>query len=228
MKFMSRIGKICWLALLACLGFGCGWLQAQTLDVHSVADAIDKHYNGLASLQTSFSETYRGGGLARSEAGTMWLKKPGRMRWEYDKPAKKLFVTDGKNAWFYVPGERQARHAPVKRLDDLRSPLRYLLGHTKLEKEFASLSLAGGEHLDRPGNFALSGVPKGMGDQISKVIIEVTSDSHISRISIYSVDGSVTDFRFEGERDNVPISNERFHFQPPPGVEVLGATELGP
>ena len=223
---MSRMLRICLRALLPFLCLGA--LHAQTTDLRRVADGVDKHYNGLASLEAGFSESYRGGGLARSESGTMWLKKPGRMRWEYDDPVKKLFVTDGKTAWFYVPGERQARRAAVKGLDDLRSPLRYLLGHTKLEKEFSALSLASGEHLDRPGDFALSGVPKGMEDRISKVIIETTPDSRISRISIYSLDGSVTDFRFEGERDNVPISNERFQFQPPTGVEVLGATELGP
>jgi len=218
-------------ALLPCLcaPLLCGqMLCAQTLDLHRVTEAVDKHYNGLSSLETSFSESYRGGGLERRESGTMWLKKPGKMRWEYDNPAKKLFVTDGKTAWFYVPGERQARRAAVKRLADLRSPLRYLLGHTKLEKEFSSLSLAKGQPLDQPGDIALAGVPKGMEDQISKVIIEVTPDSHISRISIYSLDGSVTSFRFEGERDNVPISNQRFEFRPPPGVEVLGTTELGP
>jgi outer membrane lipoprotein carrier protein len=203
-------------------------LYAQSPDLHRVTEGVDRHYNGLASLQIGFSEIYRGGGLERSESGTMWLKKPGKMRWEYDNPVKKLVVTDGKTAWFYVPGERQARRAAVKRLDDLRSPLRYLLGHTKLEKEFSSLSFAKGEHLDQPGDIALAGAPKGMEDRISKVIIEVSPDSHISRISIYSLDGSVTEFRFEGERDNVPISNERFQFQPPPGVEVLGATELGP
>jgi outer membrane lipoprotein-sorting protein len=97
-----------------------------------------------------------------------------------------------------------------------------------LEKEFSSLSFATGERLDQPTDFALSGVPKGTEDRISKVIIEITPDSRISRISIYSLDGSVTDFRFESERDNVPIRNERFQFQPPPGLEVLGATELGP
>lgn len=223
---MSRMLRICLWGLLPCLC--CGWLQAQTLDLHHIADMVDKHYNGLASLETRFSESYRGGGLARSESGTMWLKKPGKMRWEYDHPVKKLFVTDGKTAWFYVPGERQARRAALKKLDDFRSPLRYLLGHTKLEKEFSSLSVATDEHLDQPGDLALAGVPKGMEDRISKVVIEVMPDSRIARISIYSLDGSVTDFRFESERDNVPISNERFHFQPPTGVEVLAGTELGP
>ena len=147
--------KICLRALLPCLCFGFGWLHAQTLDLHRVADAVDKHYNGLASLEASFSETYRGGGLARSESGTMWLKKPGRMRWEYDNPVKKLFVTDGKTAWFYVPAERQARRAAVKSLDDLKSPLRYLLGHTKLEKEFSSLSFATDRGFSLPIRFYL-------------------------------------------------------------------------
>ncbi len=133
---MSRMLRICLLgrcfpvSVAACC-------TPRRLDLRRVADGVDKHYNGLASLEAGFSESYRGGGLARSESGTMWLKKPGKMRWEYDNPVKKLFVTDGKTAWFYVPGERQARRAAVKRLDDLRSPLRYLLGHTKLEKEFS-------------------------------------------------------------------------------------------
>ena len=223
---MNRLLKGFAWKLIPCLYMGL--LHAQTVDLQQVTQSVDKHYNGLASLETNFTESYRGGGLARTESGTMWLKKPGKMRWEYDNPARKLFVTNGKTAWFYVPGERQARRAAIKRLDDLRSPLRYLLGHTKLEKEFSSLSLASGEPLDRPADKILSGVLKGMEDRISKVDIELTPDSRISRISIYSLDGSITDFRFENERDNVPISDGHFHFDPPPGVEVLGATELGP
>ena len=223
---MNRLLKALTRGLLPCLCLGL--LHAQTVDLQRVTDGVDRHYNGLSSLEANFTETYRGGGLARTESGTMWLKKPGKMLWQYDSPTRKIFVTNGKTAWFYVPGERQARRAAIKRLDDLRSPLRYLLGHTKLEKDFSSLSLAGGEPLDRPADKILSGVPKGMEDRISKVNIEVTTDSHISRISIYSLDGSITDFRLQNERDNLPISNERFNFKPPPGVEVLGTTELGP
>lgn len=223
---MNRLLKGLVRGLIPCLCLGL--LQAQTVDLQQVTQRVDRHYNGLTSLEANFTESSRGGGLARTESGTMWLKKPGKMLWQYDNPTRKLFVTNGKTAWFYVPGERQARRAAIKRLDDLRSPLRYLLGHTKLQKDFSSLSLAGGEPLDRPADKILSGVPNGMEDRISKVNIEVTPDSRISRISIYSLDGSVTDFRLENERDNVPISDERFNFKPPPGVEVLGTTELGP
>lgn len=201
---------------------------AQISDLHGLTEAVDRHYNSLASLETSFTESYRGAGVARSESGTMWLKKPGKMRWEYENPVKKLFVTDGKTAWFYVPGERQARRAALKNLDDLRSPLRYLLGHTKLNKEFSSLSISSSEPLDHPGDVALAGLPKGMEDRVSKAVLEIAPDSQICRISIYSLDGSVTDFRFRGERDNPALGNDRFQFHPPAGVEVLTATELAP
>src|SRR5258708_33536670 len=116
-------------------------------DVHAIAAAVDQHYNHLRSLQAQFTEIYRGSGIERTESGTLWLakaglKKPGKMRWEYRSPREKLFVSDGKNAWFYVPEERQARKTSVKKLDDIRSPLAFLLGKSKLEKELSGLSLA--------------------------------------------------------------------------------------
>src|SRR5450631_1706860 len=119
----------------------CTSLSAQT-DVHAIADKVDQRYNHLQTLEAQFAETYLGAGMTRTESGTLTLKKPGRMRWDYDQPRPKMFLTDGTTSWFYVPGERQVRRAPVKQLDDLRSPLRYLLGKTNLEKELDGLSLA--------------------------------------------------------------------------------------
>src|SRR5437667_12326037 len=115
---------------------------ADSPDVHKVADAVDAHYNHLQSMQSEFSEIYRGNGTERVESGTLWLKKPGKMRWEYRSPREKLFLSDGKDAWFYLPGDRQVRKTPVRKLDDLRSPLGFLLGKTRLEKELHGLSAA--------------------------------------------------------------------------------------
>src|SRR5215470_13557911 len=90
-------------------------------DVRPLAEAVDEHYNHLRTLQADFTETYRGAGADRVEAGTLWLKKPRKMRWEYRSPKGKLFVSDGKAVWFYLPGERQVRKTNPKQLDDLRS-----------------------------------------------------------------------------------------------------------
>src|SRR6266404_56916 len=137
---------------------------AQPPKVSDVAGRVDRYYNNLRSLQADFAESYRGNGIARAESGTMWLKQPGKMRWEYRVPTEKVFVTDGKTAWFYVPGDRQARKAAVKQLDDLRTPLRYLLGKTRLQKEFVGLSLAPDAKPSIPGDAVLRGVPRGMED----------------------------------------------------------------
>src|ERR1700690_3101182 len=143
-----------------------------SLDVHAIAQAVDNHYNHLRTLQAEFTETYRGAGIERTESGSLWLKKPGKMRWEYRSPKEKLFVSDGKDAWFYLPGDRQVRRSSVKKLDDLRSPLGFLLGKTRLEKELDGLSAAPDVAPVTPGNTVLRGVPRAMADRVHEVVLE--------------------------------------------------------
>jgi outer membrane lipoprotein carrier protein len=195
--------------------------QPTISDVHSIAKAVDNRYNHLRSLRAEFTEIYRGNGMDRTESGTLWLKKPRKMRWEYRSPREKLFLTDGENAWFYVPGEHQVRKQPFKKLEDLRSPLGFLLGKTKLEKELQGLSIAPDAHPLNPGDVVLRGVPRGMADRISQVRLEITPDSHISRIEVEEVDGGVTEYRFNQQTEDVPIEDARFRFRSPPGVETI-------
>ncbi len=149
-------------------------IGAEVLDVHALARAVDEHYNRLRTLQAEFTEIYRGSGIERTESGTLWLKKPGKMRWEYRSPREKLFLSDGKDAWFYLPGDRQVRKTPVRKLDDLRSPLGFLLGKTRLEKELHGLSAAPDVAPLNEGDMVLRGVPKTMADRINQVLLEIT------------------------------------------------------
>ena len=190
-------------------------------DVHAIAQAVDNHYNHLQTLQTEFTETYQGAGIEREESGSLWLKKPGKMRWEYRSPKEKLFLSDGKDAWFYLPDDRQVRRTSVKKLDDLRSPLGFLLGKTRLEKELDGLSLAPDVAPLTPGNAVLRGVPKNMADRIREVILEITPDHRIARIQFEEADESVTEYRFSQQQENGPIADQRFKFTAPPGVEVI-------
>jgi outer membrane lipoprotein carrier protein len=195
-------------------------------DVHAVAQAVDERYNHLRSLQADFTEIYRGAGMERTESGTLWLKKTGKMRWEYRSHRDKLFLSDGKDAWFYVPGERQVRRTAVKKLDDLRSPLAFLLGKTKLEKELQGLSLAPDVVPLAAGDVTLRGVPKSLADRVSQVLLEITPEHWIGRITIEEADGSVTEYRFSNQRKNEPVPDQRFVFAVPDGVEVIDG-ELG-
>ena len=218
------------IARVAYFGLACALLLAPALasaqDVHQMARAVDEHYNRLRSLRADFTEIYKGTGMDRQESGTLWLKKPRKMRWEYRSPKEKLFVSDGKDVWFYLPVERQLRKTDLKKLDDLRSPLAFLLGKTKLESELQGLSKV----VDQPplgvGNSLLRGVPQAMADRVSDVQLEITATNQIVRIVLTEVDGATTEFRFASLKENLDLADERFRFTPPPGVETVEG-ELG-
>ncbi len=201
-------------------------LSAAAADLKAIAGAVDAHYNHLRSLEAEFTETYRGSGMDRTESGTLWLKKPGKMRWEYRSPKEKLFVSNGKDAWFYVPDDRQARREAAKKLEDVRSPLAFLLGKTRLEKELRGLSLAPDIEPMQEGDVVLRGVPTALADQISEIVLEVTPQSRIVRLIMQGVDGASTEYRFTDQKEDVVIVDAKFGFKPPAGTEVVEG-ELG-
>jgi outer membrane lipoprotein carrier protein len=195
---------------------------AQSPTATSLAKRVDDHYNHLTSLQTHYAERYQGMGLDRTETGTLTLRKPGRMRWAYDAPAGKVFVLDGHDAISYAPGDPQATRFPEKQLDDLRSPLRFLLGHTELAKELDHLSLT--LVSDTPALYSLSGSPKGMTQRLRTLALTVDASGQIHNMRIEEVDGSTTTFSFTAIRENVATSDNDFVFTPPPGVTIVKAT----
>jgi outer membrane lipoprotein carrier protein len=190
-------------------------------DIHQLAQAVDSHYNHLRSLQSDFTEIYRGDGPERVESGTLWLKKPRKMRWEYRSPKVKLFVSDGQDVWFYLPAEKQLRKTSFRKLDDIRSPLAFLLGKTKLENELQGLSKAVDEAPMIAGDTLLRGVPKALSGAVSEVELEISPTNQIQRVVLFDEDGASTEFRFAGWKENVEMSDKEFEFSPPPGVETV-------
>ena len=215
--------KLYLLLLAGCLGFGAVVSRAApaAADIKAIASAVDAHYNHMHTLEAQFTEVYRGSGMDRTESGTLWLKKPGKMRWEYRSPREKLFVSDGKTVWFYVPEDRQARKSSAQKLEDVRSPLAFLLGKTRLEKELHGLSIAPDVEPAQSGDTMLRGIPAGMTDRVSEVVLEITPQNRIARIVMQGVDGARTEYRFEDQKEDVAIGDARFGFKPPAGIEVV-------
>jgi outer membrane lipoprotein carrier protein len=197
---------------------------AQPPTAATLAKTVDAHYNHLTSLQAHYTERYQGLGLDRSETGTLTLRKPGRMRWAYDSPAGKLFLLDGHSAITYTPGDAEATRFPEKQLDDLRSPLRFLLGHTELAKELDHLSLAPASQTATGDLYTLSGTPKGMSQRLQSLSLTVNAAGQIQSMRVQEVDGSETTFTFSNMRENVPTIASDFTFTPPSGVTVVDGT----
>ncbi len=192
-------------------------IHAQTPTAEAFAALVDKHYNALHSLSVHFTQKYDGMGMHRVESGILLLQKPGKMRWTYSQPQGKLFVLDGHDAYFYSPGNTEIPRVPAKKLNDLRSPLRFLLGHTQLAKELAHLQITPAQN----GAYTLSGIPKNMEQRIATFSITASSDGVIESMRIEETDGAINTFAFAGEQPNAPASNADFVFHPPAGAHII-------
>lgn len=207
-----------WAALLTLAAAAGGSAQQPT--AAALAKKVDTHYNHLHSLETRYTERYQGMGMDRTETGTLTLLKPGRMRWAYDSPLGKVFILDGTNAISYTPGDTEATRFPEKRLDDLRSPLRFLLGHTELEKELTGLSVTL-VNLNGQTGYTLWGTPVGMEQRVRSLAVTVDAQGVIRALRIEEMDGAITTFTFSEMHENVPLNDGDFQFIPPPGVVVI-------
>ncbi len=180
---------------------------------------VDDHYNHLRTLRARYTERYTGMGLDRTESGTLELRKPGLMRWAYDAPTGKLFVLDGHFAWFYTPGDAQVTRAPAKQLDDLRTPLRLLLGHTQLAKELDHPTITTAAN----NTYTITGVPHAMADRVKSLSLTVTVDGAITAMRIEETTGAVTAFTFTDQKEDIPLPPSDFTFTPPAGLPIVNA-----
>jgi outer membrane lipoprotein carrier protein len=101
-------------------------------------------------------------------------------------------------------------------LDDLRSPLRFLLGHTQLQKELDELTVT-----PSGSDYTIAGVPKGMAERLKQLTLVVTPAGAIDRMRLEEIDGAVTEFTFSQMQEDVPVSDADFKFTPPAGVTVV-------
>ena len=199
-------------------GLLCPAAQAQGVADQAIIKQVDDHYNHLKTLKARYVEHYTGLGADRTETGTLLLKKPGMMRWAYDQPPGKVFVLDGKFAWFYTPGDAQVSRTPAKQLDDLRSPLRFLLGHTQLAKELENLTTA-----PEGDSVRITGVPRGMENRVRLLTLVVSREGSIQRMKLEEEDGATTEFTFTDQEENVTTKPSDFVFTPPSGLPVINA-----
>jgi outer membrane lipoprotein carrier protein len=180
---------------------------------------VETRYNQAKTLQVLFHEDYTPPGRPRrSESGTLLLRKPGRMRWDYDQPKGKLFVGDGKFLWLYTPDGNRAEKMKLKETDDLRAPLAFLLGKLDFQKEFRNI------HAKPEGaNTRISAEPKTDNLPYSAVEFVVDADRHIQAVKVTGYDQSIIEFHFSQERVDPVLDAKLFQFQVPKGAKLVEA-----
>jgi outer membrane lipoprotein carrier protein len=180
---------------------------------------VEARYNKAKTLQVAFHEDYTPQGRPRrSESGTLMLRKPGRMRWDYDQPKGKLFVADGKSLWLFTPAENRAEKMKLQESDDMRAPLAFLLGKLNFQKEFRNLQAK-----PEGAGTRITAEPKTDNLPYSAVEFVVSPDRQIREVKVTGFDHSVLEFRFDKERVDPPLDNKLFQFQVPKGAELVDA-----
>jgi outer membrane lipoprotein carrier protein len=181
---------------------------------------IEARYHNASALKATFLQRRsEGKRAAEIESGTVYFRKPGRMRWEYESPETKLFVTDGKSAWFFVPADHTVSRAKMKESGDQRIPLALLTGQAKMSRVCKRVELADAPLL-AVGNTALRCLPRTAGSFLD-ALVEVDAQFRIARITVREPGQIETEFRFSNWEQNPPLADAMFRFQAPPGVAIV-------
>lgn len=191
--------------------------SADAPDVTRILNGVESRYNRARTLQIHFEQTYaaprRG---PQTEAGELFLRKPGRMRWQYTQPAGKLFVSDGKFMYLYSPATNKVERTKVKESDDMRAPLAFLLGNINFQRDFKRFVA----HKEGEDTW-IAAEPRSSKAPFSKVEFRVSPAYEIRQLIVAGDGTSAMAFRFGQEKLNPPLSEKMFQFQPPAGAEVV-------
>ena len=224
------------LALASCLAAHPG-LAAADLDLYrrlpgvtaaepsalELAQALQRKYDAIRGFATDFVHTYRGGVLNKqlTERGRLLVKKPGKMRWEYNVPEKKLFVSDGVKIYAYVPEDKQVIVSDVPSGDRLTTPVLFLAGKGNLARDFnpSFTDLPPGA---APGSRALNLVPKTAQPDYDWLVVVVDAATLGLRGLVYGdPQGGTSTFSFTNLKENAGLTDRDFDFKVPRGVDVV-------
>jgi outer membrane lipoprotein carrier protein len=220
-------------------------LKAARADVSpraaATARALEARYHDAKTLQAIFLERYSDSrqGL-QTESGKVYFSRPGRMRWEYESPEQKLFISDGKTVWFYIPSDHTVTRAAIKESTDWRTPLALLTGKAKLSQLCQTLDVSS-EPPGAGGNVVLRCLPRGekakpkaaaadgleasiapVEDQFDEVLLEVNpATGELADVRVVQPGGIELEYRFGNWQENLPLTESLFHFQAPAGVAIV-------
>jgi len=186
---------------------------ASAQDPEPILKGVENRYNNINTLQVDFTYTYSQKLRKSTAKGVLYLHKPKRMRWQYTTPTGDLFVTDGDLVYDYDAKANQAHKSKLKDAGDLRGALGFLLGQINFHKDF--------KQFETDSSGLIKAIPSSDKLPYTEISFLAAPDFTIRHLIVKGVDGSAYDYTFENEKKNPPISDDMFHFKPPPGCQVI-------
>ncbi len=203
-------------------------------DVREVVKKLQARYEQTRDLSADFKQTTKIEGFATPilSSGRMYIKKPGRLRWDYADPNVEEIYVNQNDVKMYVPEHKQVLIGKLTQMAASQAPLQLLQGAAKLEEQY-TLDLGRAGDRGEGGLPLLSLLPKPDGNEavrtVVRIVLEVQPKTYfIKRVSIHEVSGNVSTFEFANLKPNSGLKPDLFEFVVPPGVEVVKAPSLSP
>jgi outer membrane lipoprotein carrier protein len=194
---------------------------AQSLD--DVVREIETVYGRMIDLRADFTQTAFNKSLNQTipARGTVYLKKGGKLRWEYVEPTPQEIVSDGKKLWVYTPTLNQANVAEAP--EALAGPAgSFLAGLGKLRTEFQVRFLNPAQPKDTDGNWALDLTPKQPLPTLSRLILALDPKSwEIKKAVVHDQFENTVTMRFTKMAVNSGLPDRTFTFVAPKGVVIV-------
>lgn len=184
---------------------------AVSADARRYVDAVQGYYDGAKTYSAAFDQEYETvDGIKKQSSGVVWFKKPGMMRWDYEKPETRFLISDGRYFWSWEPEYRQFCKQNLKG-SQLPTALSFLTGTGKLEDEFSiRLLKVSGEQVF----LELRPVEPSMA--FDKIQFELLMPSaKVYRATIYDAMGNLNRITFKSPEINAALDDASFQFTPP-------------
>jgi len=185
-----------------------------------VAAALQRKYDTIRDFSTDFVHTHECGVLKRKreERGTLLVKKPGKMRWNYRPPDEKVFVSDGVRLIQYFPEENRALVSGAP--DNDQAAVLFLAGRGSLTRDFTvSFGAA-----DAAGSWTLRLEPKRPQPEYDWLEITAARGTYVLQsLTVAEKQGSRSTFVFTNFKENPGLADKTFAFSIPRGAEITNA-----
>lgn len=209
--------------LVVCLLGMCPHVWGQEVD--AIIQSVQRQYEMTNDIQAAFIQQslIKSVNQTKESRGSVYFKKPGKMRWEYTEPEQQLLVCDGRTMWFYVPDDQQVVVQNAEEAYGSKTPITFLSGMGKLQNDFYIKLLPSDARTDQlVSGHRLELLPKQPQTDVAKLILTVDPNSfQIIHTAVYDPYGNITDVYLQDLEINQTLPDELFLFDIPDGVDVI-------
>jgi outer membrane lipoprotein carrier protein len=197
--------------------------------VDKLVAKMQERYDSAGDYRARFTQqyTYAATGRERTSTGEVLIKKPGRMRWNYEKPEPSLWLANGSVFVMYEPEAKQAFKQDLK-ASQLPAAVAFLMGKGKLTDEF-EVSVAKELPYGNPDDHRLLLKPKRAQSTYRSIYFVVDPHTYLVRQSVLiNAQGDINAITFSDVRLNTKISDDTFRWTAPPGTREIDGASLSP